>query len=420
MVQVVRIHQQIVNNMKKNYLSELHVSRDINDNIYLFISVNEKQMLKDKADMFNLFSENELDDIFKKTTTTKILLQDSSLRTYPLENLANVQTIKIINDQSFTTYLITLNNNQIEFPAKIIFNYSFKFRYYRFLDEKLKNPNFRNEIDLEKNISFLYKQIADYDESLVNYDHSELVRHTETIMTPDIDFRIYNNIKERVHFASSAIDTRAILNSIITSQDGFNSFDKIIIANNSLPIIIEEQKNIFEYYQKLINTRNDYDYKRYLNDFSIFKNIGRNKKKTVVLPELQKTNLSNLSTFSDETNFPKENINLKTDDSKDSVNLFLLFILLDGIIQNPTTDEEKQDYLDFLSDSFKYPKYFFKHVLKFKIEYLSSLDHNSMNEQWSDLNQDVIDSDQILFCRVNLKNKKYYDRVAYEYFLLGA
>ena len=94
---------------------------------------------------------------------------------------------------------------------------------------------------------------------------------------------------------------------------------------------------------------------------------------------------------------------------------------MDGMIPSPTNDEEKIDYIGFLSNSFNYPTYFFKHVLKFKLEYLSSLDPNSMNEQWTDLTQDIISNNQNpLFCRINLKNKKYYDRVAYDYFLLGA
>lgn len=399
----------------------MHVSRDINDSLYLFISINEKQMLKDKAELYKLFTDSDLDLIFKEVASTKILLQDQSLRTYPIENFANLQKVKIINDQTFTTYLITLNNSQIEFPARILFNYSFKFRYYRFLDEKLKDPLFRSEVSTKQSLNSLYKQIADYDESLVYYDNSELIRHTETLSTPDIDFRIYNSINEKVHFASSATDTKNILNNITINQDGFISFNKIVINKVSYPIALDDQKSSIDYYQKLINKTNDYDYKRYLNEYSVFKKIGGDKKNISTSPSSQRTNNANISSFSDEGIFPKDNLSLKTDSSNDSANLFLSFILMDGTIPSPTNDEEKNDYIGFLSNSFNYPTYFFKHVLKFKIEYLSSLDPNSMNEQWTDLTQDVISNNQSpLFCRINLKNKKYYDRVAYDYFLLGA
>jgi len=61
--------------------------------------------------------------------------------------------------------------------------------------------------------------------------------------------------------------------------------------------------------------------------------------------------------------------------------------------------------------------------LKFKLEYLSNVDPISLHETWLNLNQDnlqdVLNLENIL-CRVSLKNKKYFDKIAYEYFLVGA
>jgi hypothetical protein len=405
----------------KNYLSNMYVSRSLDDNLYIFLSINENLMLKDRAELYKLFTEQELLDIFSKVVTKKILLQGSDLRTYPIESVAEISQINILDNQQFTTYLIKLKNNLIEFPARILFNYSFKFRYYRFLDEKLKNINARTEIDIDRDLRVLYSEIANYDEALVNYDNSELIRHTETVSTGYIDFRNYDETKERVTFVSTERDSRSLLQQILFDSSGYTKFEKIIIDKQIQNIFDADKQKLAEYYGKLVNSISDYDYKRFLNQLSIFvKNDDDSKK--VVDPELVRANTENANVSSEEGLFKKENTSLKTDEAKDSANLFLSFVLNDGIVK-PVTEEENNDYKSFLIDSFDYPTYFFKHVLKFQIEYLVSIDPNSMHETWGQITQENVNSIinfNSIFCRLSLKNKKYFDKVAYEYFILEA
>lgn len=413
MDQAEKIRLQVVNKMNnKNYISEIHFSRDILDNVYFFLSINEKQLLKDSSEFSKYFSESELDSIFDQVVSRKILLQDSSLRTYLINDFADLTTVQISKDQKFITYLITLKNKNIEFPCRLIFNYSFKFRYYKFLEKKIPG----NEA-LEK--SDLYREIADYDESTLTHDKSEITRHTISIITPDIDFRIYDKVKERVHFASSQIVNK---NSIIlptSEEDGYSAFDKIVVDNKSFIIGPDENEKI-KYFQKLINNANDYDYKRFLNNKSIFIKLDSKEIMSFSLPTNQRTNLANTSSFSDDDVFLKEAIKLKTDESKEKENLFLLFSLINSEIIEPKTNKEKESYNEFLKNSFKYSDYFFNHILKFNIEYLSNILADSMSEVWSPLTQEVFlqPLNPPILCRINLKNKKYYDRIAYEYFLL--
>lgn len=399
----------------------MYVSRNLDDNLYVFVSINENLMLKDMAELHKLFTEQELSDIFSKVVTKKLLLQGSDLRTYPLESVATVSQVNIIKNQQFSTYLIKLKSNLIEFPARILFNYSFKFRYYRFLDEKLKNPINRQRIDVNNKLSSLYRQIADYDESMVNYDNSEVIRDTETVATGYIDFRSYNDVKERVTVVSSEVTSANSLLQLVLDTEGYSRFDKIIIDKQIQNILDADKQKLIEYYGKLVNSSSDYDYKRFLNQLSIFIK-SQNGLEKVVSPESLRANTANANVASEDGLFKKENVNLKTDETKDSANLFLSFVLLDGIIK-PKTGEENNDYLSFLSDSFNYPNYFFKHIMKFKLEYLSSIDSNSMHETWQEITKDNINtlsSTGSVFCKISLKNKKYFDKVAYEYFLLEA
>lgn len=400
----------------------MYVSRNVDDNLYIYISINEKEMLKDKAKLYNLFTNQELNEIFSKVVTKKFLLQDREKRTYSLENIANVSTVNVLEQQDFTTYLIILNNNAIEFPAKILFNYSFKFRYYRFLDEKIKNSNQISTITENANINTIYKQIIDYDESLVNFNYSETIRDTETIETGEIDFRNSNSVKERVTFSSSEIFTKSLLNQYILNTDGFLPFNNIIIDRQIKDIKNLDDPKITDYYGKLINNISDYDYKRFLNQLSVFINSPKLIRDSTISQD-NRENTANTNTFSEDGLFKRENTSLKIDKSADSQNLFLAFILSNGPIEKPTSEEETKEYNVFLADAFSYPKYFFKNVLKFKLEYLQTVDNKSMRETWTEINATNIDSVLNLtniFCRVSLKNKKYFDKVAYEYFLLRA
>lgn len=394
----------------------MYVSRNVNDNLYIYVSINEKMMLKDKAESHKLFTDQELNEIYAKVVTKKILLQDSDKRTYNIENLAEVSVVNLFENQEFTTYLIVLNSKLIEFPAKILFNYSFKFRYYRFLDDKIKNQNIQN---VKPNT---YRRIVDYDESLVNYNYSELIRDTETIITDDIDYRKYNSIKERVTFSTSETISKSLLDQYTLQEDNFLPFSSMIIDGQVVNITSLSDAEAIEYYGKLINNVSDYDYKRFLNLSSIFINVPENPIPYTV-PQGNKENTVNTNIFSEEGLFKKENIKVKTDESKDSENLFLAFVLKDGQVEKPVTEEEVIDYNNFLFNSFTYPKYFFKHVLKFKLEYLQTIDNISMQESWAEINSsniEFVSGLEKIFCRISLKNKKYFDKVAYEYFLLEA
>lgn len=399
----------------------MYVSRSLDDNLYVFISINENLMLKDKGDLYRLFTDQELADIFTKVVSKKFLLQTSDLTTVPLESVATISQVNVLNSQQFTTYLIKLQNNIIEFPARIIFNYSFKFRYYRFLDEKLKNPANRQQIDVEERLTSLYKQIADYDEATVNYNSAEVIRDTEMIMSDYIDFRNYNDVKERVIFSDSETNSKSLLQQLSLDNEGYSRFNKIIVDKNVQEILDTDKQKLIEFYGKLVNSISDYDYKRFLNQLSI-STKKQDEIEKIVSPEELRTNNANVNLTSEEGLFKKENTSLKIDESKDSANLFLSFVLLDGTVK-PKTEEENNDYKSFLLDSFEYPNYFFKHVMKFKLEYLTAIDPNSMNETWEEINSTNINNftgSSPLFCRINLKNKKYFDKVAYEYFILEA
>lgn len=406
--------------MKKNYISEIHLSRNINDDVYFFISINENQMLKDKSKLQDLFTEVELNNIFSKTVSKKILLQDANLVTYSLGNYASVEQIQIIPNQQFVTYLIVLNSKKIEFPCKILFNYSFKFRYYRFLEEKLKTQGLTAKTFKNKDITKLFEDIGNYDESLVNYSFAENHRHTEIIETPEIDLRKYNDVKERVHFASSEKEGFGILSSYLLDPDGFLPFKKMVINNKSINIDLENTENSVDQYVKLSNSVNDHDYKTFLNQKSIFSKLEEKKEKNV-LPEQNQTNLSNQSKFSEGGLFKEDTPILKQSSTIDYFSLFLAYVMMSKDIVKPNSDFEKSDYNSFLANSFEFPKYFFKHILKFKLEYLYSINSGSMNETWQEINSNNLSSiTQNTLCRVVLKNKKYYDKVFYEYFLLGA
>ena len=198
-------------------------------------------------------------------------------RSYLLQELADIQTVNITNNQNVITYLITLKTQNIEFPCRILFNYSFKFHYYKFLENKIENGNTVVE---EKNK--LHKQIADYDLNLNSYQISEISRHTETIITPEIDFRIFNNVKEKISCVSSTFVSKNNLSSLPLGGDGFYSFDKIIM-NNQIFMLNEENQKIKNFI-KLANNLNDYDYKRFLNNKSIFiKSDSREDRKSTRL-----------------------------------------------------------------------------------------------------------------------------------------
>lgn len=413
------ILRQIAKDMKKNYISEIHLSRNINDNVYFFISVNENQMLKDKSKLQDFFTETEINNIFSKTVTKKIFLQDSNLVTYSLENYATVEQIQIIPNQQFTTYLIILDSKRIEFPCKILFNYSFKFRYYRFLEDKLKAQGLNAKTFKGKDITKLFEDVGNYDESLVSYSFSENHRHLEVIETPLIDLRKYNHVKERVHFASLEKEAFNLLNSYSLESDGFLPFKNIVIDNKSILIDLENSKNYIDQYVKLSNSVDDYDYKAFLNQKSIFSKYEEKKEKNV-LPEQNQTNLSNQNKFSEDGLFKKEAPVLKQSFVPDYFSLFLTYVIMSKDIVKPDSEIEKIDYNLFLEDSLQFPKYFFKHILKFKLEFLSNLDPSSMNETWQEINNNNISSiTQNTLCRIVLKNKKYYDKIFYEYFLLG-
>ena len=108
--------------------------------------------------------------------------------------------------------MITFDKNSIQFPLRVLFNYSFKFRYYNFLNEKLKNYVFANSLKGQDKIR---RQISDYDESMVNYDYSEVSRNYHTVYTPFIDDRKYDTVLQRVHFVDSSINSNNILDSVI-------------------------------------------------------------------------------------------------------------------------------------------------------------------------------------------------------------
>ena len=79
----------------------------------------------------------------------------------------------------------------------------------------------------ETEVVNLFNDISNYDESLVNFKFSEVHRHTEIIETEEIDFRKYDRVKERVHFASSEIDSQNIL-----SLTHFIHYFHLYIVNN--------------------------------------------------------------------------------------------------------------------------------------------------------------------------------------------
>ena len=222
------------------------------------------------------FNANELTDIFNQVVSKKFMLQDSQLKMYPLEDVANLTQFKIFPNQEQITYLIVLNNPIIQFPAKLVFNYSFKFRYYRFLEGKLNSADQRSLLDTTENIRLLYNKISDYDESLVNYSYSELIRDTYSITTEEIDFRNYNDVKERVFFLNSENPTKSLLQQISFDALGFSSFQNIIINSEVKNILLDDKTLLAEYFGKLVNTTNDFNYKRFLNQIGIYSTeIGR-------------------------------------------------------------------------------------------------------------------------------------------------
>ena len=305
----------------------------------------------------------------------------------------------------------------IEFPARILFEYSFNFRYYNFLNEKLKDPIFRSQIS--KKVDFLYREISSYEESMVNFKYANTSNSIETIHTDYIDFRKYNSVKEKVVPTLSIRLNKSFLSSLSFDENNFLNFNSILVDGTVKEILNQTKENLVSFYSKLINTTNDYDYKRYLNTKSIFLNP---KQEVFTSPQVLRTNTANTSTFSERDMFKEENIKLKIDESPDSKALFLMMAIQDGI-KTPIGDQETADFLNFLSDPFNYPNYFFKNVLKYQIEYLSNLEPKSMNETWTLLTSGDIPTileKQNIFCRISLKDKKYFDKVAHEYFLLEA
>jgi len=403
--------------MKKNYLSELHTSFNSQGYPYVILNVNEFAAVKDNNSLSRFFTDQELKQIIGRSLSTRILIQDAEKIIYKAEDYASVQKYSLSLSDNISTYVIDFNRD-MTYPVKIIFEHSYRLNLYSHLKEKMKNINFLNSLPNTEDAQILFNQIAEHEESLLQYHNTE---RTKIIFeTKDIDARKFLDVKERVSFATSTRERNSLLQNYSTQDDGYSSFSTIII-NNIYNTIQYGNKNILvDFYSKLINVKNDFDYKRYLFTKGVY-NLKESKKDTSTSPQDVRTNTTNVSAFSEDAIFKLENTSLKTSTSNNSANLFLMFILMNDEIVKPQRKSERSDYKLFLEDSFQYPNYFFRNILKFKLEYLSSISEDSLVEKWEEINLNNLPRvlSKSVICRVNLKNKKYYDRLAYEYFIVG-
>lgn len=404
--------------MEKTYISEIHSSFNVQGNPYVILNINEFDMVKDKHRLSKYFTNSELIQIFSNSISTRIFLQDSEKIVYNAENYCTINKTSLFNDKNIVTYIINFNK-QVTYPAKLNFEYSYNLNLYSHLKEKLKNKNFVDSLAQKEDVQILFNQIVDYEETLLNFNNS--IREKIILETSDIDPRKFMEVKERAHYPIGINVPNNFLQGYTLESDGYTTFPQMIINNNSNSIPYQDNDLLIDFYTKLINVNNDYDYKRFLFSRGIFDIIEKNKE-TSTSPSDARTNTTSVSTFVEDSIFKLNDTSLKTSKSKESANLFLLFILSTDEIKEPVGDAETNSYNSFLSNSFLYPSYFFNHILKFKLEYLSSVEEKSMYETWEEINGNNLQSlsGKKIMCRVNLKNKKYYDKLAYEYFIVGA
>lgn len=404
--------------MQKTYLSELHSSFNLQGNPYVILNINEFDMLKDKHSLSKYFTNSELVEIFSNSTSTRIFLQDSEKIIYNVENYCTVTKTSLFPDKNIVTYIVNFNNN-ITYPAKLLFEYSYNLNLYSHLKEKLKNKNFVESISQNEDVQTLFNQVIDYEETRLQFNNT--IREKIILETTDIDPRMFMETRERVHYPININVSSNFLQGYVLENDGFKTFPQMIIDNKSNSIPYDNNDSLLEFYTKLINVKNDYDYRRYLFTKGIYDVIEENKS-TSISPIDARTNTTSVSTFAEDSIFKLNDTSLKTANAKQSSNLFLLFILMTDHIVQPSNEVETNSYNSFLANSFLYPSYFFNHTLKFKLEYLSSVEDKSMHETWQEINknnlQDLIGKK--ILCRVNLKNKMHYDKLAYEYFIIGA
>lgn len=403
--------------MKKNYLSELHMSVNARGNPYVILNANEFDAIKDANSLSKYFNDEELERIIRESVYTRILLQDSEKMVYKAEDYCTIRNVSLFTNRRVSTYVIEFNR-RLTYPIKILFQHSFRLNLYSHLKEKLKNENFRNSFGPKEDVQTLFNQVVEHEESLLKYNNTQ--RTTITFETRDIDITKFMDVKERVNFAGSPIQSNGLIQNYSVQEDGFTNFSSMIINNSSASIPYEDVDALVNFYTKLINVRNDYDYRRFLFTKGIY-DIREEKKDSPTSPRETRTNVVNASTFSEDNIFKLEDVSLKTSTLNNSANLFIMFILNADQIVKPTTQIEKERYDLFLSNPFLYPNYFFRHVMKFKLEYLSSVDENSLFETWEEVNSNNLSQlvNQTIMCRINLKNKKYYDKLAYEYFIVG-
>jgi len=404
--------------MEKTYISELHSSFNIQGNPYVILNINEFDMVKDRHRLSKYFTNSELIQIFSNSISTRVFLQDSEKIIYSAEKYCTINKTSLFSDKNISTYIINFNSN-ITYPVKLIFEYSHSLNLYSHLKEKLKNKNFVDSLSEKEDVQILFNQIVDYEETLLNFNNS--IRDKIVLETSDIDPRKFTEVKERVHYPINITVSNNFLQGYALEDDGHTTFPQMIINNSSNSIPYQDNSSLIDFYTKLVNVNNDYDYRRFLFSRGIYDTIEQ-KKEVSTSPSDARTNTTSVSTFVEDSVFKLNDTNLKTSKSKESTNLFLLFILTTDEIIPPVGDTETNSYNSFLSDYFLYPNYFFNHVLKFKLEYLSSVEENSMHETWEEINNNNLQSlsGKKIMCRVNLKNKKYYDKLAYEYFIVGA
>ena len=403
--------------MKKNYLSELHTSFNSQGYPYVILNVNEFAAVKDNNSLSRFFTDQELKQIIGRSLSTRILIQDAEKIVYKAEDYASVQKYSLSLSDNISTYVIDFNRD-MTYPVKIIFEHSYRLNLYSHLKEKMKNINFLNSLPNTEDAQILFNQIVEHEESLLQYHNTE---RTKIIFeTRDIDTKKFRDVKERVNFASNTREANSLIQNYSTGDDGFTIFSSIIVNNVANRIGFENNDSLVDFYSKLINTKNDFDYKRYLFTKGIY-STKEEKKETSTSPQDVRTNTTNVSAFSEDAIFKLDDTSLKTSTSNNSANLFLMFILMNDEIVKPNNSSEVDQYNSFLQDPFSYPSYFFRNVLKFKLEYLSSISEDSLYETWEEVNTNNIPQllNQRFICRVNLKNKKYYDRLAYEYFIVG-
>ena len=402
--------------MQKTYLSELHTSFNAQGNPYVILNANEFAAIKDNNSLSKYFTDTELKQIIGNSVSTRIFLQDAEKIVYKAEDYATINKISLFGDKNFSTYIINFNKN-LTYPVKVIFEHSFRLNLYSNLKEKLKNKNFVNSLSQE-DVQTLFNQTVEHEESLLNFNNT--VRSKINLETSDIDPRKYTDVKERVHYVSNITQGNGVIQNYSVENDGFTIFPLMILNNISTPIPYENSDSLVDFYTKLINVKNDYDFKRFLFSKGIY-DVKEEKIESFTSPQDARTNNVNISTFSEDKIFKQEDVSLKTSISNNSPNLFLMFILNTDEIVLPSNETEVNNYNSFLADSFLYPNYFFRHVMKFKLEYLSSVEENSLYETWQEINADNLSEllNQRIMCRINLKNKKYYDKLAYEYFIVG-